>query len=361
MEIMAIEDMLKYRFVNILHDISYYKTLSLFVERKRIKFSNLVVIGLGGSFVAAKAVLDIIPNCNNVRFIYFLDETVIRSSIKGLENDNTFFLFISKSGKTIEVISVYEILNQYGFTNFVFLTQNNNEGNSLRKIAKDGNYEILEHEDVSGRFSFTSNVFFIPALFAGLNVNALLDGFRNPIELDGKMNIFQKQFSILMCYDTRFEFFGHWYTQIFAESLGKKNFNCFPVTNIGTRDQHSVLEHHLNNPRNRFITFITKEISDFSMNIPTKHIVPNSNKHLSIQQIKDVELQATVNICNMQNLENRIIRLKSFNEYSVASLMMALAMEIIEIAEKCNINPFTQEMVEQRKILSYKILANILV
>lgn len=347
---------MEYNFFKILNDNDYYKSLSLFVEKKRIRFKNLVVIALGGSFVAAKAVLDIIPNNNNVRFIYFLDETVIRQNIKNLSNDDTFFLFISKSGKTIEVISIYEIIKQYGFTNFVFLTQQTKD-NNIRNIAEKGNYETIEHEDVSGRFSFTSNVFFIPILFAGLDANALLQGFKNPIKLSKNLD-FQKRFNIMMCYDTRFEFFGHWYNQIFAESLGKDNFDCMPIVNIGTRDQHSVLEHYLNNANNKFITFITKEISNFSMKISLEHIVLQSNKMLSIQQIKDIELQATIQMCNIQNLENRIICLKTFDEFNVASLMMALTLEIIDIANKYNINPFIQEMVEKRKILSLDILKN---
>ena len=98
-----------------------------------------------------------------------------------------------------------------------------------------------------------------------------------------------------MFYNTRFEFFGHWYSQIFAESLGKNGFDCFPIANIGTRDQHSVLEYYLNYAEDKFITFVTKDISHFSMNIPMEHI---TNSQLPIQQIKDIELQATVQMCD---------------------------------------------------------------
>lgn len=349
--------MKQYKFLELLDDTNYYKNISLFIERKRIKFKNLVVVGLGGSFVAAKAILDIIkPNNTNVRFLYFLDEISIRSSLQGLQNEDTFFLFVSKSGKTVEVISIYEIITQYGFNNFVFLTQEI-EKNQLVGIAKNGNYEILKHEDVSGRFSFTSNVFFIPVLFAGLNVVKLLNGFRKPIQFTNTEIILSKAFNILMFYDVRFEFFGHWYCQIFAESLGKNGFDCIPISNIGTRDQHSILEYYLNNPRNKFITFITKNISDFSMNVPLNHIVESSNKTLAIQEIKDIELQATKQICDKQNLQSQIIRLEMFDEYNIASLMMGLTLQVIEIAEKLQINPFIQEMVEKRKKISYAMLS----
>lgn len=340
------------KFITILEDKNYYKDIVLFVERLRLKYSNLVIVGLGGSFVAAKTILSILPGNGRVRFIYFLDESIIRENLKELKDDNTVFLFISKSGNTIEVLALYEIIKKYQFRNFIFLTNRNVEKNQLLKISKQENIECIHHEeDISGRFSFTSNVFFIPILFSNLNSTKLITGFCNPIKLLKTDELIKKSFNILFIYDIRFEFFSHWYNQLFAESLGKSGCDIMPIVNIGTRDQHSVLEQYLNNPHNKFITFISKKPSDLSLDIGVNSII-NIDKNLSIQQIKNIEMQATMQSCNEVGLCYRHIELEYLDEYSISSLMMGFAMEILEIARKLNIDPFSQEMVEKRKSIS---------
>ena len=79
-------------------------------------------------------------------------------------------------------------------------------------------------------------------------------------------------------------------------------------------------------------------------------------KNLSIQQIKQIEMLSTIQTCKEVNLQNRLITLETFDEYNLASLLMGLALEIVEIAKHLKINPFFQEMVEKRKIISLKML-----
>ena len=78
-----------------------------------------------------------------------------------------------------------------------------------------------------------------------------------------------------------------------------------------------------------------------------------------MQGIKEIELQATVQMCEKQNLQNQTIRLEMFDEFNIASLMMGLALQVIKIAEKLKINPFIQEMVEERKKISAAMLKNL--
>jgi glucose-6-phosphate isomerase len=222
---------------------------------------------------------------------------------------------------------------------------------------------LLHHEsDISGRFSFTTNVCLIPIILAGININDIVAGYMSAIT-----NFIPSEFvqicinksiahNILFSYDNRLDFVNMWYTQIFAESLCTQDkFDIIPIGNIGTRDQHSVIEGYFANPKNKFVTFVsTNNQETLPMQIDISYIDGGSNMR-SMSELKNHELFAIIATAKSLQLRMRHFEI-SLNEFDIAKLMMTLALEVLYIAKDLDINPFAQDMVALRKENSLKLL-----
>ncbi|MDR2778140.1 MAG: hypothetical protein LBB13_01360, partial [Rickettsiales bacterium] len=240
----------------------------------RDNFECLVVIGIGGSSLATKAFLAL---KHEVKVIVLenIDGNSSRYLFDRLNVDNTAFLSVSKSGKTIECLSQTLLLMQMlekkcGVAalarNFFFLTEK--KDNPLSKLAREFSITTIEHDSrIGGRFSFLSNVALIPAAVAGFDIknirNAaadLLDKFFTGEE-DSIIEVCAKQCelygddvfgSVTMPYLDRLRNLSSWYGQLLAESLGKNGFGVVPISAIGTIDQHSQLQLYMDGPKNLF-------------------------------------------------------------------------------------------------------------
>jgi glucose-6-phosphate isomerase len=354
-------------FISILQNNKYYEDIQKKADELNNKYDEFIIVGVGGSFAAAKSIYDIFClNSKKLQFIYFLDKIVI-DQILNNSNKKRLFIFISKSGKTIEVLALLEYITNLGknlgYNRFLFITDTNKEGNTLLNIANNTKYDILHHEsDISGRFSFTTNIAFLPLALAGININQFRHGLLDCIEdsIDEEfiqiMLSHQIKHNILMSYDIRFVAFNNWYAQLFAESICKRNiFNVVPVINTGTIDQHSVLECYLSNAEDKFLTVLhINENSDILIDISSITGLKQAQM-ISLSKLQQKELLATVKTANELGLKNRIIEI-DLSVRNLGYLMMKFALEIIKISDILQINPFVQEMVELRKENSIKIL-----
>ena len=130
------------------------------------KYSNIVLIGMGGSILGAKAIYNFLEHRIKKNF-YFIDN-FYEHKIKKVPSKKNLNLIISKSGNTLETIVNSNILSKRQQTN-LFLTENNQ--NYLRKLAENLKSEIIDHNNfIGGRYSVLSEVGMVPAYLMGLNV-----------------------------------------------------------------------------------------------------------------------------------------------------------------------------------------------
>ena len=130
------------------------------------KYSNIVLIGMGGSILGAKAIYNFLEHKIKKNF-YFIDN-FDEDKIRKVPSKKNLNLIISKSGNTLETIVNSNILLKRQQTN-LFLTENNH--NYLRKLAENLKSEIIDHNNfIGGRYSVLSEVGMVPAYLMGLNV-----------------------------------------------------------------------------------------------------------------------------------------------------------------------------------------------
>ena len=214
------------------------------------KYKNIILIGMGGSIMGARAIYSFLNNRIKKNF-YFVDNFE-HNEIKNINKKNSLNLIISKSGNTLETIANSNTLLNKKVKN-LFITEN--KDNYLRSLAYKLKSEIVDHNNyIGGRYSVLSEVGMLPAMLMGLDVKK----FRNLNELIKKQyfmkslinnvsNILSlvrknKSNSIILNYDEKSDNLFYWYQQLVAESLGKKSSGILPIISKMPQDNHSLMQ-----------------------------------------------------------------------------------------------------------------------
>lgn len=374
---------------NLLHD--YYKVLRVrshilevenyksYSEVIRSNFSDLVIIGIGGSVLNPSSLLDLAnKNQNGIR-IHILDNTdsyYFNNLFDKISLKNTAFLVISNSGFTTETLALYSaVINKFyeneisNLGKYFFVITNTDNNNRILKISNDIGANIIQHEkNISGRYSSFSNVNILPGLIAGLNMqdylegaNEIIDGFlkKEPNHPSIKSaNFFltsSKSIMVNIFYIQRFKNILEWYSQIICESLGKETKGFSVINSQGPNFQHSSLQLYLDGPSDKTFSFIDCEINLQKVNLNTKHqnfLVSN------LDEINSISLNTTLNSLIEKNLPVRKIVLDNFSEKEIGKLFAYFIIETVLIAELWKIDPFSQKSVECNKNKISKLSLN---
>ena len=331
--------------------------------KKFKKYSNIKIIGMGGSILGAEAIYEFLKDKikKNFYFINNLKPKIINDNKKNVN------LIISKSGNTLETISNLNVHLKKKDKN-IFITEN--KSSYLATVAKKLKAEIIHHNDfIGGRYSVLSEVGMLPAELMGLNpkkfkqLNNLVKNkkFINQLTANVANTIYllkQKKFnSIILNYDTKSNNLFKWYQQLVAESLGKRGIGILPILSLMPKDNHSVMQLYLDGPQNNFFTFFyTKENKPqkiISGSILSTH---NYLKNKNLDEIIFSQKQATENIFRKKNIPFRSFEIKKRDEKTLGELFCFFILETILIGRSLKINPYDQPAVELIKKETKKIL-----
>ena len=373
-------------------NILYKKNLLDITIEKTIKFSKnknkFIIFGTGGSNLGSRALINTLCSKEKkiIKFYDNVDPISFQTSMQNINVNSTGFIIISKSGQTPETLSQFacliELFIQINkikefYQNCLIITENNS--NPLRKIAKNNNCMIIDHEsDIGGRFSVFSSVGMVPAIIAGLDVNKIHkgaidiidnienDNYLNLIKLLPELFAFSDSFkniktSVLMTYSDSLYFFGKWYLQLWAESVGKLNKGITPIHSIGTTDQHSQLQLFLDGPKDKFFTFISTNHSNKGLKINYEILNEKPTSYLAGKYMGDLmeaEQKATINTFIKKKFYLREIHIPNVDEFSIGQLMALSIVETILTCRNLEIDAFNQPAVEEGKLLTKEYLSS---
>ncbi|MCB0422295.1 MAG: hypothetical protein KDD61_14955, partial [Bdellovibrionales bacterium] len=249
-------------------------------QRLRSEFDHLVVIGMGGSSLGAKAIVEALRPQAPITFWNSSDPETIQRSIKARKDlRKTHWLVISKSGTTLETMALMNLaaqaIDRAGLNLMEHMSLITEEKSSpLYDFAQTLNMPIYPHPiEVGGRFSVFTLVGMIPAAFAGIDVKELRMG---ALEIEKNEDLiaqlattallsFQKQqwSTVLWPYYDRLKSFSDWLVQLWSESLGKSVTRngqpapqaSYPSHCLGARDQHSILQQFAEGEKDKWILF----------------------------------------------------------------------------------------------------------
>ena len=342
-----------------------------FKFKKFKKFKTILIIGMGGSILGAKAIYDFLKHKTKKNFIFIdnLDENYLKSIKKNNNLSKSLFIIISKSGNTIETIS-----NTYFFKSFlkskntIILTENKNS--FLRNLAKEKKFNFLEHKKfIGGRYSVLSEVGMLPAYLMGFKVENFKKNLSKFIynkkiilssaNLINKLKIKNAKILVFFNYVPELNNFLYWSQQLFAESLGKNKKGFIPVISNAPKDHHSLLQLYLDGPKDKVFYIFS---SSKRGNLKTKSNFFNANvKYLrkkKYNDIKDSQKNAFLRVLKNKKIPFREINIQKFNEDTIGKLFLQFIMETIFLGKLINVNPFDQPAVEEVKVLTKKFLVS---
>lgn len=329
------------------------------------KFSNIRIIGMGGSILGTEAIYNFLKNKIKKKLIF----------VNNLNSNATYFkdkninlnLIISKSGNTLETITNASALIKDKDNNIIITEDKNNY---LKDLAIKLKAEVFEHKNyVGGRYSVLSEVGMLPAELMKLNENRFKQ-FNNLIvnkifiknlvnNVAATLNFIKtgKSNSIILNYDEQSESLFKWYQQLIAESLGKKSKGILPVISSMPKDNHSLMQLYLDGPKNAFYTFFNV-LDNNDIKVNNKNILNSKNflKNKSVEQIKQSQMLATEKIFRIKKIPFRSFKILKRNEKTIGELFCFFILETILLGRALDVNPFDQPSVELIKQETKKIL-----
>lgn len=352
-------------------------------------------VGIGGSSLGPEMLLSALQKNNDVFFEYLNnvdpDDTIEKLN-KITDIKNTIFYIVSKSGGTAETIATFisiinllkekfEIgLNQ--LSEYIVLCTDEENGD-LRKISNDLKLDTLAvPSDVGGRFSVLTPVGFLPALYAGIDCDALiasakengwklLDSPSSDLYKAGQavnywINKGINQ-TVLMPYSSKLKNFTSWFVQLWAESLGKKenlegetvHTGLTPISAYGSTDQHSQMQLFMEGPRDKL--FFLLEIKKFSNQVSLHNEIDLPSFQLlsktSLEELMSAEFTGAKKAMTENDLPIVSLTIEELNEKTLGSLIIFFELLTALMGEVMRINPFDQPGVELGKIYTKQILS----
>ena len=357
-------------------NLTIKKTESFKQDKKKF-----VVFGTGGSNLGARALINIlVDQPDNILFFDNIDPLFFQSQILKLDFATTGFIVISKSGTTPETLSqlgtIVNIANEKNILNTLYnnmMVITEFKDSALFNIAKKNNCLLLEHQDdIGGRYSVFSNVGMVPTIIAGLNVKKIHEGVVKLLDKNDFNNAFKfaQMFkysvsnnfssSVLMTYSDGLNYFGKWYLQLWAESIGKQNRGVTALHATGTTDQHSQLQLYLDGPKDKFFTIIKSNYKNKGLPIDSQLMKEESIDYLMNKTMGDLmhaEQDATIDTFKLNGFKFREIFIETINEENIGMLMANSIIETIAACIYFDVDPFDQPAVEQGKVLTKKYLS----
>ena len=364
------------------------------VDQASRKFSDLVVLGtggssLGGQTLAALKAHPVPPATRNwLHFADNIDPHDYGVLIDGLDLANTLFIVISKSGSTAETLTQFLIaldavksaVGEDAMRGcFVLITEPGD--NPLRRLATRWNLPVFDHDPaLGGRYAALSFVGLLPAMFAGVDAASVRAGAGQALDLalsaddpadcppavGAALSIALAEergigTTVIMPYCDRLGAFAMWYRQLWAESLGKDGKGTTPVRAIGAVDQHSQLQLYLDGPADKLFTVITLDVEGSGRRVEPDLVAKDEAlRYLSgrtIGDLFDAEQRATIQTLANKGRPVRVIRLEELDERRLGALMMHFMLETVIAGALLGVDPFDQPAVEQGKILTRDYLA----
>ena len=345
---------------------TYKYSYSKKVLAKYKKFSNIRIIGMGGSILGTEAIYNFLKKKikKKITFVNNLNSNADYFKDKNINLN----LIISKSGNTLETIANANTLIKRKETNIIITEA---KDSYLTNLANKLKAEIFEHKNyVGGRFSVLSEVGMLPVELMNLDeskfkkFNGLIKNktFVNNLvnNVSGTLNLIKKRkyTSIILNYDEQSENLFKWYQQLIAESLGKKSKGILPIVSSMPKDNHSLMQLYLDGPKKSFYTFFNV-LENNLIKINNNNVLV-SHKYLrnkSIEKIKQSQISATEKVFKSKKIPFRSFRVLKRDEKSLGELFCFFILETILLGRALNVNPFDQPSVELIKIETRKILS----
>ncbi len=370
--------------------ITSKKVFNKFNDRK-----TFVHIGIGGSSLGSEMLVNALEKpTNDCKFIFInnIDPDEIYSQLNKLNPQDCLFYFVSKSGGTAETLAALAIISNFLSEKNIAQTELKNyfvfatdpKKSELLELGHKLGIELLEvPSDVGGRFCALTPVGFLPALFAGIDIDKLVEGAllgqklclensdNNSLLLtaDFLFKLYKEKKinqTVMMPYSSKLRSFSFWFSQLWAESLGKmKNLKgeivhegFTPIVAYGATDQHSQMQLFMEGPNDKCLLLIEIEKfnHDFSLKTTLSGATQDKLSPHSLSQLMKAELSGTLQALKENKRPSVHLKISRNDEVHMGMLILFFESLTSLMGEYLMVDPFDQPGVELGKIYAYDFL-----
>ena len=366
---------------------------------KKIKKESdiLVVIGIGGSYLGARAVIEaltssfynMLPNKQRKypQVLYVgnnLSPNYINELIEYIEDKDFSVNVISKSGTTTEPAVAFRIFreileNKYGIDEArsrIYATTDKAKG-ALKTLAQNEGYEqFVVPDNVGGRYSVLTAVGLLPIAVAGIDIDKLMMGAKIAQDRYDDPNLkynecykyavvrnilykLYKNIEILVNYEPKMHYFTEWWKQLFGESEGKDQMGIFPAGVDFTTDLHSMGQYIQEGRRNLFETVISIKTPNSDITIHPDDDNLDGLNYLAgkgLDYVNKKAMEGTVKAHVSGDVPNIVIEMEKLDEENIGELIYFFEKACAMSGNILGVNPFNQPGVEEYKKNMFKLL-----
>jgi len=376
------------------YDKEEYARLKAAAARIREDSDVLVVIGIGGSYLGARAAIEYLrsPNYNLIKKdtpeIYFagnnISGTALRELFGLIEGKRVSVNVISKSGTTTEPAIAFRLFKSYMEERYgkeeaarrIYATTDKARGALKSQADAEGWETFVVPDDIGGRFSVLTAVGLLPIAVAGVDIEALMAGARKMMDVCMNDTSFScpawryaavryelyragYPIEILACYDPAFRFMTEWWKQLYGESEGKDGKGLFPASVEFTADLHSMGQYIQEGKRLMFETVVRLGASDTQMYVPTDDVDGDGLNFLagqSVDFIRDRAMEGTLLAHTEGGVPNLIVEMDGKTPEALGELIYFFEYACGLSGYLLEVNPFDQPGVEAYKKNMFALL-----
>lgn len=357
----------------------------------------LVVIGIGGSYLGARAVIESLTHTfynllpqeqrKSPQILYVgnnISGTYLNDLVELIGDRDLSINVISKSGTTTEPAIAFRFFrefmeNKYGIKearNRIYVTTDKRKG-ALKTLAEKESYEtFIIPDNIGGRYSVLTPVGMLPIAVAGVNIDKLIEGAKFAEEKYKDSNLKyndcykyavvrnilyknMKNIELLVTYEPKMHYIIEWWKQLFGESEGKDWKGIYPSGAEFTTDLHSLGQYIQEGKRNLFETILNIEKQESNMKI---HLDEDNLDELNYIEDKTMDfvnkkaMQGTVEAHIEGGVPNIIINMEKLDEETIGHLIYFFELACAMSGKILGINPFNQPGVEKYKTNMFRLL-----
>jgi glucose-6-phosphate isomerase len=366
-------------------------------EKIKADSDVLIVIGIGGSYLGAKAAIEMMSHHfynslpkdkRKTPEIYFLGQNIsgdyLNDVLEIIEGKDVSVNVISKSGTTTEPAVAFRVMKDYLEKKYgkqeaakrIFATTDKARG-ALKSLATEEGYEtFVVPDDVGGRFTVLTPVGLLPISVAGIDIDLMMKGaakaredYKSDSVKDNECYAYAaartalynrgKDIEILVNYEPQLTFFSEWWKQLFGESHGKDGKGLFPASVNFSTDLHSMGQFIQDGTRNIFETVINVENMNSSFTIEANEDNLDGLNFLAGKTMDEVNKNAfkgTLLAHLDGGVPNIVLNLRDKKEESFGYMVYFFELANAISGYLLGINPFDQPGVEDYKKNMFALL-----
>ena len=379
------------------YDRAEFERLKATASRINDMADTLIVIGIGGSYLGAKTVIDALSHSfynelpkekRKTAKIYFAGHHIsgeyLSDLLEMVENESVCLNVISKSGTTTEPAIAFRVLKKaleakYGKEEAAkrIIATTDATGGALRKLADANGYEsFVIPGNVGGRYSVITPVGLLPIAVAGINVDEFMAGVADGHKEFSNENIDEnpcyqyallrnvlynkgKEIEVLVNYEPSMAFLAEWWMQLYGESEGKEGKGIFPTKMNNTTDLHSMGQMIQDGPRHVFETVVRVESVQKDIVIDLEDSDLDGLNYLAgktMSYVNENAFKGTLEAHVDGNVPNLIISIEKKDPYHLGKLMYFFMKACGVSGYLLGVNPFDQPGVEAYKKNMFRLL-----